>query len=131
MSAPAWALKLVAVAFTAATLGGAFEYAATHVKNPLAPLQPPVADRSPEPVEVAVELTPSPTLVPTAAPTRSPALPTGATEPSARAASAVRPTFLVTPVPPTPAPRTPTPTLTLAAAVRATKLPAISNTHSS
>ena len=134
MTAPAWGLKLGAVALTAASLGASLQYVTTHVKNPLGPLQPPVADRSPEPVEAAEDLTPSPTpptLVPTSVATRSPALPTGSAALSSRSAATVRPTFIVIPLPPTLAPRTPAPTLTLSPAVRATKLPAIANTHSS
>lgn len=42
---PAWALKLWATAITLVALAGSFGYAGTHLKNPNAPLQPPVADR--------------------------------------------------------------------------------------
>ena len=134
MTAPAWGLKLGAVALTAASLGASFQYVTTHLKNPLGPLQPPVADRSPEPVQAAEDLSPPltpPTLVPTGVATRSPALAIGSAAPSSRSAATVRPTFTVTLPPPTSAPRTPAPTLTLSPAVRATKLPAIANTHSS
>ena len=41
---PAWSLKLSAVFITLFVLVGSFDYATTHVKNPNAPLQPPVAD---------------------------------------------------------------------------------------
>lgn len=42
---PAWALKLSAVFLTLFMLVGSYDYAQGHVKNPNAPLQPPVADK--------------------------------------------------------------------------------------
>ena len=42
---PAWSLKLAALFITLFVLVGSFDYARGHVKNPDAPLQPPVADR--------------------------------------------------------------------------------------
>jgi hypothetical protein len=42
---PAWALKLAAVFVTLFMLAGSYDYAYGHVKNPNAPLQPPVADK--------------------------------------------------------------------------------------
>jgi len=42
---PSWALKLSAVFITLFTLAGSFGYASAHLKNPNAPLQPPVAGR--------------------------------------------------------------------------------------
>lgn len=44
-SLPAWSLKLGATCITLFVLAGSFDYASTHLKNPAAPLQPPVADR--------------------------------------------------------------------------------------
>lgn len=44
-SLPAWSLKLGSACITLAVLVGSFDYASTHLKNPDAPLQPPVADK--------------------------------------------------------------------------------------
>ncbi|HEY8656347.1 MAG TPA: hypothetical protein VIN34_06400 [Candidatus Limnocylindria bacterium] len=44
-SLPAWSLKLGAACITLAALAGSFDYASTHLKNVVAPLQPPVADK--------------------------------------------------------------------------------------
>jgi hypothetical protein len=41
---PSWSLKLSALFITLFVLAGSFDYARGHVKNPSAPLQPPVAD---------------------------------------------------------------------------------------
>ena len=41
---PSWSLKLSALFITLFVLAGSFDYARGHVKNPGAPLQPPVAD---------------------------------------------------------------------------------------
>jgi hypothetical protein len=41
---PSWSLKLSAICITLFVLVGSFDYAKGHVKNPNAPLQPPVAD---------------------------------------------------------------------------------------
>ena len=57
---PAWSLKLSAVFITLFVLVGSFDYATTHVKNPNAPLQPPVAD-APAPTAAA---SPAPTIGP-------------------------------------------------------------------
>ena len=57
---PAWALKLGSVCVTLLVLASSYGYARTHVKNPSAPLQPPVAD--------------SPSATPSAAPTPIPSL---------------------------------------------------------
>jgi hypothetical protein len=130
MTAPAWALRVGAVALSLATLGGSFEYATTHVKNPLAPLQPPVADRPRVTVEADEEIAESPSPTTTPVPTPSPTAARSAA-PGVRSTGAGRPTLVVTPPPPTPAPRTPVPTVALAPGVRATKLPAITYTHSS
>jgi hypothetical protein len=43
---PAWMLKLGSVFTTLLVLAGSADYAATHLKNTRAPLQPPLADRS-------------------------------------------------------------------------------------
>ena len=40
---PAWSLKLSAAFITLFVLVGSFDYASGHLKNPGAPLQPPVA----------------------------------------------------------------------------------------
>ncbi len=63
---PAWALKLGSLLATLMVLTGAFGYARTHVKNPDAPLQPPVAGDtagSPRGAPPAPSATPLPTLV--------------------------------------------------------------------
>ena len=102
---PAWALRLAAVVITGLTMLGSTTYALAHPKNPNAPLQPPVAEKSapPEP-EPEPTTAPAPfrTLAPTPPPTPSPTL---------------RPT--------------PVPQITLAAGVRATALPKVTYTHSS
>jgi len=41
---PSWSLKLSALFITLFVLAGSFDYARGHVKNPNAPLQPPVAE---------------------------------------------------------------------------------------
>ncbi|HVR89275.1 MAG TPA: hypothetical protein VHG53_06990 [Candidatus Limnocylindria bacterium] len=103
------------------------QYAAGHVKIPLAPLQPPVADRPHQPEEPEDEA-PAPTL------SASPRPPSTAQH-SATPATSNRPPVAIALATPAAAPRTAAPTiarrLTLAPGVRATKLPAISNTHSS
>jgi len=58
---PSWSLKLSAAVVTLFALVGSFGYASTHVKNPNAPLQPPVADKP-------AVATPSPTPEPTIGP---------------------------------------------------------------
>ena len=60
---PSWALKLSAVFITLFTLAGSFGYASAHVKNPNAPLQPPVADK-PAVTSVPATVTPVPTIGP-------------------------------------------------------------------
>jgi hypothetical protein len=97
-----WSLKLSAVFITLFMLVGSFDYAKGHVKNPNAPLQPPVADG------------PAPTSAPataSAAPTIGPLL---TTRPGQR--------------PPT---ITPGPRLTLAPGVQSATLPPITFTHTS
>lgn len=52
-----WSLKLSATFVTLFVLVGSFDYARGHLKNPNAPLQPPVADK---PAATAAPSTPSP-----------------------------------------------------------------------
>jgi len=59
---PSWALKLGSLLTTLLVLAGSFGYARTHVKNPNAPLQPPVADE-PSTSEPIATPTPIPSLV--------------------------------------------------------------------
>ena len=99
---PSWSLKLSAVFITLFVLVGSFDYAKGHVKNPNAPLQPPVADRP-------AETGPTPSASP--APTIGPLL-TG--RPGQRS-----PTI------------TPGPRLTLAPGVQNAALPPITFTHTS
>jgi len=99
---PAWSLKLSACFITLFVLAGSFDYAARHLKNPDAPLQPPVADR---PAATAAAATASP------APTIGPLLPT---RPGQRTPGA------------TTAPR-----LTLAPGVQSASLAPITLTHTS
>jgi hypothetical protein len=98
----AWSLKLTSVVITLAVLIGSFGYARDHVKNPNAPLQPPVADK---PAAPSGAPTPSP------APTIGPLL---TTRPGQRA-----PTL------------TPGPRLTLAPGVQSATLAPITFTHTS
>src|SRR5438552_1533751 len=58
---PSWALKLGSLLTTLLVLAGSFGYARTHVKNPNAPLQPPVADE-PSASEPIATPTPIPSL---------------------------------------------------------------------
>jgi len=58
---PSWSLKLSAVFITLFVLVGSFDYARGHLKNPNAPLQPPVADR---PAATSATPTPAPTIGP-------------------------------------------------------------------
>ena len=99
---PAWSLKLSAVFIALFALVGSFDYAQGHVKNPNAPLQPPVADR---PAGTGQPPTASP------GPTIGPLL---STRPGQR-------------LPTT----TPGPRLTLAPGVQSATLPPITFTHTS
>jgi hypothetical protein len=99
---PAWALKLSALFITLFVLAGSFGYARGHLKNPNAPLQPPVAEA---PVASAAPASASP------APTIGPLL---TTRPGQRAPAA-----------------TPGPRLTLAPGVQSASLPPITFTHTS
>jgi hypothetical protein len=59
---PAWGLKLGSLLTTLLVLVGSYGYTRTHVKNPNAPLQPPVADNPAASGPVATP-TPIPSLV--------------------------------------------------------------------
>jgi hypothetical protein len=98
---PSWSLKLSALFITLFVLVGSFDYARGHVKNPDAPLQPPLADR------------PAAT---TASPTASPGATIGPL-------LSVRPGQRQT--------TTPGPRLTLAPGVQSATLPPITFTHTS
>jgi len=122
---PAWALRVLAAGITALSLIGSTSYALAHPKNPNAPLQPPVGEKSappPEPSPTPVPTLPFRTVAPTTPPppttppTTSRATATGLT-PSPTRAPTLRPT--------------PVPQITLQAGVRATALPKITVTHSS
>lgn len=99
---PSWSLKLAAMFITLFVLAGSFDYASGHVKNPNAPLQPPVADKP-----AAASSAPTPTPIPTIGPLLS-------TRPGQR--------------PPT---TTPGPRLTLAPGVQLATLAPITLTHTS
>jgi hypothetical protein len=135
---PAWALRVAAVIVTALSMIGSTSYALAHPKNPNAPLQPPVADKSepaePEPTPAAT--LPFRTVAPTVAPTPTA---TPSITPAARAAStlaaAVRASATAPPTSRATAAATlrptPVPQITLGAGVRATSLPKVTYTHSS
>lgn len=57
-----WALKVGSLVTTLLVLVGSYAYASTHVKNPNAPLQPPV-EKSAEAMPAASTPTPIPSLV--------------------------------------------------------------------
>lgn len=57
-----WALKLGSLVTTLLVLVGSYAYASTNVKNPNAPLQPPV-EKSPEVMPAGSSPTPIPSLV--------------------------------------------------------------------
>jgi hypothetical protein len=96
---PAWALKLASAGITLFMLAGSYGYARTHLKNPNAPLQPPVADAPAATAAPAATRTPIPSLVGT------------------RRGTPARGTA------------TPAPLLDLRPGVQATSLPAITFTH--
>ncbi|HKC82661.1 MAG TPA: hypothetical protein VKD46_01535 [bacterium] len=98
---PAWSLKISAAFITLFVLAGSLDYARGHVKNPNAPLQPPVADK-----------------------------PAASAAPTASAAPSVGPLFTLRPGQ-RPATITPGPRLTLAPGVVSATLPPISFTHTS
>jgi hypothetical protein len=60
----AWSLKLSAVCITLFMLVGSYDYAQGHLKNPTAPLQPPVADRPTATGAPAATASPAPTIGP-------------------------------------------------------------------
>jgi len=60
---PSWSLKLAAVCVTLFMLAGSFDYARGHLKNPSAPLQPPVAGR-PAATAAPSSASPTPTIGP-------------------------------------------------------------------
>jgi hypothetical protein len=95
-----WGLKVGSIVTTLLVLVGSYGYAATHVKNPNAPLQPPVEK---SPAETAIPAPPTPTSIPSLVGTRRGNPP--------RATSS-------------PAPR-----LTLQPGVQATELPEVTFTH--
>jgi len=98
---PAWSLKAGATCLTLFVLAGSFDYASTHVKNPAAPLQPPVADR--------------------------PAVASGGPSPSPL--PSLGPLITARPGRRTPTPATPAPRLTLAPGVRSASLAPLTFTH--
>ena len=104
-SLPAWSLKLGAACITLSVLVGSFDYASAHVKNPTAPLQPPVADK--------------PAVVASAGPSASPLPPIGSIGPLITARPGQR----------TAPPGTPAPRLTLAPGVRSASLAPLTFTH--
>ena len=99
-SLPAWSLKLGAACITLAALAGSFDYASTHVKNPNAPLQPPVADKP------AATASPSPSPLPS-----------------------IGPLITTRPGPRTAPPGSAAPRLTLAPGVRSASLAPLTFTH--
>jgi len=60
---PAWGLKVGSLLTTVLVLAGSYGYAAAHIKNPDAPLQPPVADKPAATAAPAATSTPLPSLV--------------------------------------------------------------------
>jgi hypothetical protein len=58
-----WALKVGSLVTTLLVLVASYGYTSTHVKNVNAPLQPPVADKSPEISPTPPTPTPIPSLV--------------------------------------------------------------------
>jgi hypothetical protein len=96
-----WALKIGSAVTTLLVLVGSYGYASTHVKNPNAPLQPPV-ETSPV---VAKSAVPTPTPIPSLVGTRRGNPPRGTSSPAPR--------------------------LTLQPGVQATDLPEVTFTHTS
>ncbi|HYY53744.1 MAG TPA: hypothetical protein VFA01_00055 [Candidatus Dormibacteraeota bacterium] len=83
---PAWALKLGSVLTTLLVLVGSADYAASHLKNAHAPLQPPVAGTTPAAAAPTATLPP---LVPLRGRTRPPSAqgtPIPSLQPSVRTA---------------------------------------------
>ena len=96
-----WALKIGSAVMTLLVFAASYGYATTNVKNPNAPLQPPV-ETSPAAVKAA---TPSPTPIPSLVGTRRGNPPRGTSSPAPR--------------------------LTLQPGVQATDLPEVTFTHTS
>jgi hypothetical protein len=97
------ALKLGSIVTTLLVMAGGFGYASTHLKNPNAPLQPPVEKSAAERSEVVTPAPPTPTPLPSLVGTRR--------------GNPPRPIA-------SPAPR-----LTLQPGVQATELPAVTYAH--
>jgi hypothetical protein len=97
---PAWGLKLGSLMTTLLVLAGSYAYAGAHIKNPEAPLQPPVPDK---PAATAPPAASTPTPIPPLVGTRrgNPPRSSG----------------------------TPAPILNLQPGVQATALPAVTFTH--
>ena len=95
-------LKLGSAVTTLAVMFGGYAYASTNVKNPNAPLQPPVLETSPPAAKL---VTPSPTPIPSLVGTRRGNPPRGTSSPAPR--------------------------LTLQPGVQATDLPEVTFTHTS
>ncbi len=74
-----WALKVGSIVTTLLVLIGSYGYASTNVKNPNAPLQPPV-EKSPD----ATPATPTPTPIPSLVGTRRGNPPRGTSSPAPR-----------------------------------------------
>ena len=74
-----WALKVGSIVTTLLVLVGSYGYASTNVKNPNAPLQPPV-EKSPD----ATPATPTPTPIPSLVGTRRGNPPRGTSLPAPR-----------------------------------------------
>ena len=135
---PAWALRVAAIVVTGLSMIGSTSYALAHPKNPSAPLQPPVAQKSeavvePEPTPAATlpfrtlapTVPPTPTVAPTATPTARATTAGTVARATASPSPTARPTTAATLRP------TPVPQITLSAGVRATSLPKVTYTHSS
>ena len=74
-----WALKVGSIVTTLLVLVGSYAYASTNVKNPNAPLQPPV-EKSPD----ARPATPTPTPIPSLVGTRRGTPPRATSSPAPR-----------------------------------------------
>jgi hypothetical protein len=97
-----WALKIGSAVTTLLVFAASYGYASTNVKNPNAPLQPPVESA---PAAVKPAATPSPTPIPSLVGTRRGNPPRGTSSPAPR--------------------------LTLQPGVQATDLPEVTFTHTS
>jgi hypothetical protein len=97
------ALKLGSIVTTLLVMAGGFGYASAHLKNPNAPLQPPVEKSAEEKSAVATPAPPTPTPIPSLVGTRRGNPPRSTSSPAPR--------------------------LTLQPGVQATELPAVTFTH--